>query len=66
MIPVEDVETLRTSLAELDVPTEVLRYATAEHGFHNGSRPSYNPAAAAAAAAHASDRTLDWLADHLV
>jgi carboxymethylenebutenolidase len=61
VIPVEDVETLRTRLTGLDVPTEVLRYATAEHGFHNGSRPSYN----AAAATDAWDRTLDWLATHL-
>ena len=61
VIPVEDVETLRTRLAGLDVPTEVLRYATAEHGFHNRSRPSYN----AAAATDAWDRALDWLAQHL-
>ena len=61
VIPVEDVETLRTRLVGLDVPTEVLRYATAEHGFHNPSRPSYN----AAAATDAWDRALDWLAQHL-
>jgi carboxymethylenebutenolidase len=45
----------------LDVPTKVLRYAAAEHGFHNGSRPTYN----APAATDAWDRTLDWLATHL-
>lgn len=62
VIPVEDVETLRARLDGLDVPTEVLRYATAEHGFHNRSRPSYN----AEAATMAWQRTLDWLARHLV
>ena len=61
VIPVEDVETLRTRLAGFDVPTEVLRYANAEHGFHDGYRPSYN----AAATADACGRTLGWLAQHL-
>ena len=50
----EDVETLRSRLAELDVPTEVLRYATADHGFHCDVRSSYNAEAATDAwAAHA-------------
>ena len=61
-IPVEDVETLRARLAELDVPTEVLRYATADHGFHCDVRPSYN----AAAATDAWAKALAWLSDHLV
>jgi carboxymethylenebutenolidase len=61
VIPVEDVETLRTRLAGVDMPTEVLRYAHGEHGFHNRSRPSYH----AAAATDAWDRALDWLAHHL-
>ena len=60
-IPVEDVETLRTRLAELDVPTEVVRYPTAEHGFHSNARPSFN----AVDAADAWARTLTWLAEHL-
>ena len=60
-IPVEDVETLRARLAELDVPTEVLRYATAEHGFHCDVRPSYN----AEAATDAWGRALAWLGEHL-
>jgi carboxymethylenebutenolidase len=60
-IPVEDVETLRTRLAELDVPTEVLRYATVEHGFHSDARPSFN----AEAATDAWARTLAWLEEHL-
>ncbi len=61
-IPVEDVETLRTRLAELDVPTEVLRYATAEHGFHCDVRTSYNAEAATDAWAQA----LAWFSAHLV
>ena len=61
VIPVEDVEALRTRLAALDLPTGVLRYATAEHGFHSEARPSFN----AAAAADAWARTLAWLAEHL-
>ncbi len=61
VIPVEDVESLRTRLAELDVPTQVVRYATAEHGFHCESRPSFH----AEAAADAWTRTLAWLAEHL-
>ena len=60
-IPVEDVEVLRARLGELDVPTEVLRYATADHGFHCDVRPSYN----AEAATDAWGRTLTWFADHL-
>ena len=60
-IPVADVETLRTRLTELDVPTEVVRYPTAEHGFHSNARPSFN----AEDATDAWARTLAWLAEHL-
>ena len=60
-IPVEDVEVLRARLAELDVATEVLRYAGAEHGFHCDVRPSYH----AEAATDAWARALAWLRDHL-
>ena len=60
-IPVEDVETLRSRLADLDVPTEVLRYATGDHGFHCDVRSSYN----AEAATDAWARTLAWFAEHL-
>jgi carboxymethylenebutenolidase len=60
-IPVEDVEALRTRLAELDVPTEVIRYATAEHGFHCDARPSYN----AEASTDAWGRALAWFEEHL-
>lgn len=60
-IPVEDVELLRARLGALDVPTEVLRYATAEHGFHCDVRPSYN----ADASTDAWARTLAWFQEHL-
>jgi len=60
-IPVADVETLRARLAVLDGPTEVVRYPTAEHGFHSDTRPSFN----ADAAIDAWARTLAWLAEHL-
>jgi carboxymethylenebutenolidase len=60
-IPVEDVEVIRERLAALDVPTEVLRYATAEHGFHCDARPSYH----AEAAMDAWARALAWFREHL-
>jgi carboxymethylenebutenolidase len=60
-ITVEDVEALRARLAELDVPTEILRYATAHHGFHCDVRPSYH----AEAATDAWAKALAWLAEHL-
>lgn len=60
-IPVEDVELIQARLAPLVVPTEVLRYATAEHGFHCDARPSFN----AEAATDAWARTLAWFQDHL-
>jgi carboxymethylenebutenolidase len=55
-IPVEDVEALRSALAEAPVDTEVVRYADAEHGFHCDARASFD----AAAAADAWERTLGW------
>ena len=60
-IPVDDVERLRQELDGLDVPTEVVRYAGAEHGFHCDVRPSYN----AEAATDAWARTLAWFEEHL-
>jgi carboxymethylenebutenolidase len=60
-IPVEDVELLRARLGAVDRPTEVLRYATAEHGFHCDVRPSYH----AEASTDAWARTLAWFQDHL-
>ena len=60
-IPVEDVELIRARTAAADVPTEVLRYASAEHGFHCDERPSFN----AEAATDAWARTLAWFEQHL-
>jgi carboxymethylenebutenolidase len=60
-IPVADVERLRESLASAPVPTEVVRYADAEHGFNCDLRPSYN----AEAAADGWQRMLDWFKAHL-
>ncbi len=60
-IPVEDVEVIRERLAALDVPTDVLRYATAEHGFHCDARPSFN----AEASSDTWARTLAWFQEHL-
>ena len=60
-IPIEDVETLRTALVDAPVPTEIIRYPGAEHGFFCDVRPSYN----AEASADAWPRTLDWFDRHL-
>ena len=60
-IPVEDVEQLRKALTDASVPTEVVRYADAAHGFHCDARDAYN----ANAAQDGWARTLDWFARHL-
>lgn len=60
-IPVEEVEELRSALSGVDVATDVVRYAQAEHGFHCDARPSYD----AEASADAWTRTLAWLGAHL-
>ncbi len=61
-IPVDEVEALRAAAATASVPTEVVRYAGAGHGFHCYERPDvYRPEAAADAWA----RTLAWFDEHL-
>jgi carboxymethylenebutenolidase len=60
-IPVEDVEHLRTVLAGAPVPTEIVRYAGAGHGFHCDQRSSY----VKEAATDGWSRTLDWFDRHL-
>ena len=60
-IPVEDVETLRGALLDAPVPTEIVRYPGAEHGFFCDERPSFNTAVSE----DAWVRTLDWLERHL-
>ncbi|RIJ69867.1 dienelactone hydrolase family protein [Nakamurella silvestris] len=62
-IPVPEIEELRGVLAGVDVPTDVLRYAEAGHGFNNDTRPDhFHPVAAADAWAHA----VAWFDAHLV
>jgi carboxymethylenebutenolidase len=60
-IPVEDVERLRQELDGADVPSEIVRYPGAEHGFHCDVRPSYD----AEAATDAWARTMAWFEQHL-
>jgi carboxymethylenebutenolidase len=61
-IPVADVEQLRTATAATSVPTEIVRYPDADHGFNCNDRPAvFN----APAAADAWSRTLDWFEQHL-
>lgn len=60
-IPVEDVEKLREALEAAAVPTEIVRYASAGHGFHCDVREDYDEAAAKDGWA----RTLDWFGTHV-
>jgi carboxymethylenebutenolidase len=60
-IPVDEVEQLRVAAAAAEVPTEVVRYPQAGHGFNRDGSADYD----AAAAADAWARALDWFADNL-
>jgi carboxymethylenebutenolidase len=60
-IPVEGVEKLRVALQAAPVPTDLVRYPDAGHGFHCDARDSYH----AKSAADAWRRTLAWLDAHL-
>jgi carboxymethylenebutenolidase len=60
-IPVEQVEALRSAAASASVPTEIVRYADAEHGFHCDARSSYHEASAQ----DAWQRALRWFDTHL-
>jgi carboxymethylenebutenolidase len=56
-IPIDQVEQLRQVTAQATVPTEIVRYPDADHGFNCNDRPAvFNPAAADDAWA----RTLEW------
>lgn len=59
-IPVSDVEALRAAAARSAVPTEVVRYPEAGHGFHCHDRSAYH----ARSAADAWERALRWLERH--
>jgi carboxymethylenebutenolidase len=56
-IPSHDVDQLRKVAAEARVPTEIVQYPDADHGFNCNDRPAVFNAAVAAAA---WDRTLHW------
>ena len=61
-IPIDDVEALRLAAEGAPVPTEVVRYAEAGHGFNCDDRPSsFHPPSAADAWTH----TLAWFDRHL-
>jgi carboxymethylenebutenolidase len=60
-IPVEQIEALRTAAASASVPTEIVRYADAEHGFHCDVRSSYHEASAK----DAWTRALQWFDTYL-
>jgi carboxymethylenebutenolidase len=60
-IPIDDVEQLRDALKSAPVPTEVVRYPDADHGFHNDQRDVYNETAAK----DGWNRTLAWFEAHM-
>ena len=60
-IRVDHVEALRAAVANASVPTEVVRYPDADHGFHCDARYSYHEASSRDAWA----RTLAWFDTHL-
>ncbi len=60
-IPPEQVEALREAAARAEVPTEVVRYADAGHGFNRDGSDSYHQDSSI----DAWKRTLDWFADYL-
>jgi carboxymethylenebutenolidase len=55
------VEQLRTDLESATVPTDIVRYPDAEHGFHCDERESYHEPSAT----DAWDRTLAWFDTYL-
>jgi carboxymethylenebutenolidase len=60
-IPTDQVEALREAAKKASVPTEVVRYPDATHGFHCDARDSYHEASAQ----DAWQRTLDWFDAHV-
>ena len=61
-ISVDEVESLRRVAAAAPVPTEVVRYPDAGHGFNNDDRPdAYHEASAT----DAWRRTLEWFGKYL-
>ena len=60
-IPVDDVEALRAVASAAPVPTEVVRYAEADHGFHCDERSAFHPESSA----DAWERTVAFLTSNL-
>jgi carboxymethylenebutenolidase len=60
-IPLTEVETLRKAARGAAVPTDVVRYPDADHGFNCDARPSFHEASAK----DAWRRTVEWLGAHL-
>lgn len=61
MIPIDGVEELRSELEKIEVPTEIVRYEDADHGFHCDERESFHTEASA----DAWEKTLAWFSSHL-
>ena len=61
-IPVDQVEALRAAASDALVPTEVVRYPDADHGFNCDDRAAHHPPSAA----DAWGRTLAWFDRHLL
>jgi len=60
-IRVDHVEALRAAVAKAPVPTEIVRYPDADHGFHCDARDSYHEPSSK----DAWQRTLNWFDAHL-
>ncbi|MGE0136906.1 MAG: dienelactone hydrolase family protein [Ilumatobacteraceae bacterium] len=61
-LPVAQVERLRAAASRAPAPTELVRYADADHGFHNATRSDiHHPAAAS----DAWGRCMHWLDAHV-
>jgi carboxymethylenebutenolidase len=60
-IPTDQVEALREAAGKASVPTEVVRYPDAEHGFHCDARDSYHEVSAK----DAWKRALAWFDTHM-
>jgi len=60
-IPINEVEGLRTAAERASVPTDIVRYPEATHGFHCDARSSYHESSAK----DAWQRTLQWLEQHM-
>jgi carboxymethylenebutenolidase len=60
-IPSDEVEQLRAVVVTTSVPTEIVRYADADHGFHCDERPSFH----AESSSDAWQRTIAFLNTNL-